>query len=68
MIIYLVMSLSDGYLGDDSYKTLSALRTVNGSVKTRYVSRNVFKKSMLKNRRSIKRSMSFSSVACRIFN
>ncbi len=45
---------------------LSASRTVMASVKTRYVSKNVFKKSMFRNRRSVKRSSNRSGVAYRI--
>ncbi len=51
----------------DSYKSFRALNTLNESVNIRYVSKNVLRKSMLKNLKSVNRSINFSGVACLIY-
>jgi hypothetical protein len=52
--------------GFESYKSFKALKTVNESVNIRYVNKNVLRKSMLKNRKSVSLSINFSGVACLI--
>lgn len=58
---------STEFTGDDLYNLIKASKTTYGFVKTRYVNKNVFKKSMLKNLKSASLSNNLSTDACLIY-